>query len=777
MPTFRNLDRFLLLFLFSSAILFAQDARSEKSDLLLNQVDYEHFLEKHDLVWEELPLQWNEGAFTGNGHLGMMVYATLDENRIDFHIGRQDVTDHRKSPDKKSSIGNPEANVMYDFPRLDLGRLVLYPAGEIISGTMRVDLWNAEIRARITTSLGEVSFRAFVPYQEMVQIIEVSSTEMDQGKPVSSSWRFLPGNPSSPRAIVRPNDKASQSYVTNPKPTLSQVGSINLCVQPLLAGGDDATAWTEVQGPKAGQSTLYLTTANEVPASGVSQEVALQSLNRAMSQSIAEIELGHRDWWHRFYGRSFLSVPDVRIESFYWIQLYKMATCSRPDGPAVDLNGPYFRVTAWPGLWWNLNVQLTYWLVYASNHLEMGENLITLIDEIFDTLLIRFEGPKIGDLAWVMHNYWLQFRYAGDNESIREKWVPKAKKIVAVYEEMHRIDSSGKIGLLPSESPEYEGFKTYTDSNYNLALYRWLLETLIESVGNDDPSHPEVEKWRHTLANMVPFPVDENGLRIGRDQPVDKSHRHYSHLLALYPLFVLDPDSSEDRELVEKSVIHWHELEDGRRLTGYSYTGAASLYAAFGNGNEALAILHQFLTGNIGNSQVLSNTFYVEGRGRNPVIETPLSAASMTLEFLIQSWGNKIRVFPAVPDEWQEATFRDLRAKGAFLVSASRAEGETQWVQIKSLVGEPCIVKIPGWTSAYQIGGDKKWEITSLGNNEFKINLAAGDVILLAPSASPVTAIVEPVTPLTPERNLYGVKKGQTLRVNQSWPEPPYEVK
>jgi hypothetical protein len=93
------------------------------------------------------------------------------------------------------------------------------------------------------------------------------------------------------------------------------------------------------------------------------------------------------------------------MEAFYWIQLYKMATCSRPDGPAVDLNGPYFRVTQWPGLWWNLNVQLTYWLVYESNHLEMGENLITLIDGCFETLLTRFKGPKLGDLAWTMHNY------------------------------------------------------------------------------------------------------------------------------------------------------------------------------------------------------------------------------------------------------------------------------------------------------------------------------------------------------------------------------------
>jgi hypothetical protein len=57
-----------------------------------SEIDWPEFIGRHDLVWEETPLQWNEGGFTGNGQLGMMVYATLDDNRLDFHLGRADVT-------------------------------------------------------------------------------------------------------------------------------------------------------------------------------------------------------------------------------------------------------------------------------------------------------------------------------------------------------------------------------------------------------------------------------------------------------------------------------------------------------------------------------------------------------------------------------------------------------------------------------------------------------------------------------------------------------------
>ncbi|MCX8495567.1 MAG: hypothetical protein ORN51_05225, partial [Akkermansiaceae bacterium] len=153
------------------------------------EVDWPAFLGQHDLVWEETPRQWNEGAFVGNGQLGMMVYATLDDNRLDFHLGRADVTDHRGAPDRKTSFGVPGKGVMFDYPRLDLGRMALRPSGKIKSVTMRQDLWNAEITGTITTDLGELKIRAFTPRDRMVQIIQVSSTEKtSDGKPAEWKW-------------------------------------------------------------------------------------------------------------------------------------------------------------------------------------------------------------------------------------------------------------------------------------------------------------------------------------------------------------------------------------------------------------------------------------------------------------------------------------------------------------------------------------------------------------------------------------------------------------
>jgi len=57
---------------------------------------------------------------------------------------------------------------------------------------------------------------------------------------------------------------------------------------------------------------------------------------------------GHRRWWHSYYPPSFLSFPDARLEDYYWIQIYKLGSAMRADGPILDLNRPWFNATLDP---------------------------------------------------------------------------------------------------------------------------------------------------------------------------------------------------------------------------------------------------------------------------------------------------------------------------------------------------------------------------------------------------------------------------------------------
>jgi hypothetical protein len=680
-------------------------------------------------------------------------------------------------------MGTPGATVMYDFPRLDVGRMALRPAGKITGGTLRQDLWNAEITGTICTERGALKIRALTVRDHMVNLIEVESTEKDAaGKPLPWRWEFRPGNPSSPRALTKPEDAAKLHYETNPPPKVGEHEGVPVCVQPLLAGGDFATAWLEQKSkPDARFSRLWISTANEVPVVDRSASVAVASVREAASADADAWFEAHQKWWHRFYPAAFVSVPDARLEAFYWIQMYKLGAASREGGPAIDLFGPWYRTSTWPGIWWNLNIQLTYWPTLAGNHLEVGDNYLKLVDDCFESVFLpQRDGKMLGDFVWALHNYWWQLRFAGDWEGVQARWVPKARSMLEGYTRRLKPNADGRLELPDLGSPEFKGFQPFRNPNYNLGLLRWLLSALIEAderAGN--PASPERAEWKRLQTMLVDYPVDETGLRIASDQPLDESHRHFSHLLPLYPLYQLNPDEPQTRELLVRSLRHWHQIGDGKALAGYSFTGGAALYASLGMGDDALGMLHSFLNNAKGRGTFYANTMYAEAGGHNPVIETPLSGASAVMDLLLQSWGGKIRVFPAVPGAWSEVAFHQLRAMDGFLISARRERGQTAWVEIQSEAGEPCLLNVPDWKGRLTVE-PASVAVEPVGPGLYRIGLAKGAKVALWPEGK-ARGVVAPVASLSGEANPanpFGVKLDRPFRrlpQDQSWPEFPVQ--
>ena len=67
--------------------------------------------------------------------------------------------------------------------------------------------------------------------------------------------------------------------------------------------------------------------------------------------------------------------------------MYKLASATRIGGGLLDNSGPWQVLTPWPNAWWNLNVQLSYWPVYAANRLELGMPLVDVVKNNFDNLI------------------------------------------------------------------------------------------------------------------------------------------------------------------------------------------------------------------------------------------------------------------------------------------------------------------------------------------------------------------------------------------------------
>ncbi|WP_374954633.1 glycoside hydrolase family 95-like protein, partial [Paenibacillus sp. AR247] len=244
-------------------------------------------------------------------------------------------------------------------------------------------------------------------------------------------------------------------------------------------------------------------------------------------------------------------------------------------------------------------------------------------------------------------------------------------------------------------------------------------------MGIEDPLEA---RWADILARLTPLPVDHTGYKIGRDLSLEFGHRHFSHLLAVFPLHITG-NSEEERQLAIRSLRHWIAKEGD--LRGFSFTGAASIAAAMGLGDEALAYLRSLM------HLIKPNTMYKEA---GPVIETPLAGAEAIHDMLLQSWGNIIRVFPAVPETWQEAVFHNLRAEGGFLVSAVSKAGQTTFIRIQSLAGEPCrlltdlahseqgfVIEVQGKRAHYILHEDRSIEIMLKSGDEAVLYAADGE--------------------------------------------------
>ncbi len=686
------------------------------------KVDWPAFLHRQDPVWVALPQRFDHGAFAGNGTLGLTVYQE-EAQTMRFAMGRNDVTSRAR-----------------DNTRLLMGGLRLTTKGGITGGELRTDLWNAEIGGTVTTAVGAVTFTAFVHAQQNLIIIEHSGS----GGETDCAWSWMPE-----KAVT--GGRYDFEDMANPAWVSGQTDGVEWCEQQRKAGGSYTAAWRQSRGAV---SRLVFTLADTFPLDE-SKQVALETVKRASVQTTEVLAQNHRAWWHAYYPASFVSVPDAQIEGFYWIQMYKLASAMRPDGAVMDLQGPWNRSTGWPRIWWNLNIQIAYSPVYAANRLELGQSFTRFMDarraafvsnakEIWgfeqcatvphttsydgkngDGFAAKNWGHYInpGDFTWALWLYWQQYRYSMDEALVTDQsahaFYPLLKGSVNLYLHLLKPGDDGKLHLPTMHSPEYGNAP---DNNYNLSLLRWACETLLALNERYRLNDPQISDWKRVLKDVTPYPTDAHGFMIGAGMPFAHSHRHWSHMLMVWPLHTLSCEQPEHKEVVEKTLQHWLTVDNGRQVYGWSAAAAAHLYATLGDGEKAI---EQLRSHHNNKRFVMPNTQYIEG---SPVYECSLVAASSLQYMLLQSWGGIVRVFPAVPNEWKQTAFQNLRAEGAFLVSAIRRDGNTSWVRIESLAGEPCRVK-PNFTGAFAC--DRPDKLKELGNGVYELALKKGEAAVL----------------------------------------------
>lgn len=650
-------------------------------------VNWQEFTARHNMTWSKKSSSWDSGAWLGNGCMGAMVYSAEDKtkrNTLRWLTGRTDV--EARTPDRPGV-----------YTRVPLGELDLEMEGWIFDGTsMELDLYQAELKADLVTTKGKVKVRGLVHSLEQVMVVEA---EPDDNESVKLIWRGYP----EVSPIMKNEDGINYNqYIPDIRLEEQDRGQVHVQIQRFFEPGKETTkdgcvvaSIAKVQGKK---TVYYLTVAKGCDEKAVCE--AVETVNRGAGADLNEWTERHRQWWRDYYKKSFVSFTDTRLEGFYLIQMYKLACAARKGQAVMDNQGPWMAATPWPRAWYNMNVQTAYSPVYTSNHLEIGESLCDSLDQNIENLI---------------HN----------------------------VEEEYQKDSAG-LG----RSAGCNMASPVEDCTYDLSLLRWGLKTLMEICDTFSMEDPDRALWEQTLDRLTEYHQDETGFMIGKDVPLDFGHRHFSHLLPVFPLHLISGDEEKEKELIVHCLRHWFHREGD--LRGFTFSGAASIAATVGRGDEALAYVKSAL------HLFKPNTMYTEA---GPVIESPLGVAESIQDILLQSWGSLIRVFPAVPGEWRDVTFHNLRAEGGFLISAVRREGKTSWIWVESLAGEPCCLKTDLGPEVH--GAVSEGREVSVDEKEgiLRLDLKEGEEIFLFAGEEKPDFVIEPVKAQRHMRNFFGEHK------------------
>ena len=68
-------------------------------------------------------------------------------------------------------------------------------------------------------------------------------------------------------------------------------------------------------------------------------------------------------------------------------------------------------------------------------------------------------------------------------------------------------------------------------------------------------------------------------------------------------------------------------------------------------------------------------------------------------------------MLPALPISWKDGSVTGLKARGGFEVSMEWKDGKLSGAEIKSLLGNPCIVRYGEKTKTYNISAGKSIQI------------------------------------------------------------------
>ena len=727
---------------------------------------------------------WDEALPLGNGLMGGLLWG--ENNTIKLSLDRGDLWDERthgeaewwkkynyqKGAEMVAQKNFDAVKTWWDGAyrgvsptKLPGGRIELkFPDQEIVK---EFELLEATAEGVVRFNSG-VAINAFFSAQHPVAMLSVKGTA-----PLNID-------------LLSPMEVYNRSKTGQGGP--SSGGSVNKLGYPDAVKGKDAHAQWYVQeaadglrycvyiaSQKQGAETLLALTITSTQDAKDLLSLARERCASALNKGYQVMRKPHIKWWTTFWDQSSVAVPDTAIQKQYNLVQYFYGAASRLNAPPMPLQGVWTAdngaLPPWKGDYHNdLNTQMTYMAYQQSGRYDEGASYLNFLwsrRDFFRTFakdfygtgglacpgVMSYSGQPLGGWgqysmspsmsAWSAHLFYLHWLYTADDQFLKEKAYPWSAEVGQCMLGLLKKDQNGLLKLPLSSSPEIfdNSPKAWLtpNSNYDLMSLKMLFLSLKE-MATACGKTAESEKWAAAALALGDFHTKADGtLLLDAANELSTSHRHLSNIIGIYPFNLISTENGKkDEQMIQSTITSWDKMGT-RNWVGYSFSWMSCLRARVGDAEAAVKNLDIFVK-----AFVLRNGFHANGDQtksgysgftyRPFTLEGNFLASQAVHEMLLQSWSATpgevntgiIRIFPAVPQKWKDASFSNLRAEGGHKVSAIRQNGQTTTFSI--IAGKAGKLHIKD-----NFGGrTPKWNVKNINktNGVYQVELKKGQKLI-----------------------------------------------